>query len=174
MPTLILVSVAVALSACAGATSGRDVHADWGRVPVTIELRLAVPAPGPGLVPAVVYGRGDTTYLDPRALLANPHITRAEALVIPEGLAVNAWLTPEGKRRERELMTRHIGEHVAVLINSTVVAEPAVVVGDPPRVTVPARPDMDVPVTITVPVARKQADQLARAISETWPPTAKP
>jgi hypothetical protein len=84
MPTSILVSVAVALSACAGATSGGDVHADWGRVPVTIELRLAVPAPGPGLVPAVVYGRGDTTYLHPRILLANPHITRAEALEIPE------------------------------------------------------------------------------------------
>jgi hypothetical protein len=174
MPTSILVSVAVALSACAGATSGRDVHADWGRVPVTIDLRLAVPAPGPGLVLAVVYGRGDTTYLDPRALLANPHITRAEALVIPEGLAVNVWLTPEGKSRWRELMTQHVGEHLAVLINSILVTEPSLVQGDPPGVTVPAQPNMDVPVTITVPVARKQADQLARAISETWPPTAKP
>jgi hypothetical protein len=174
MPASVLVSIGLIISACAGATSGRDVRADWGRVPVTIELHLAYAAPGPGLRPAVVYGRGDTTYLDPRALVANPHITRAEALEITEGLAVNAWLTPEGKSRWRELMTRHVGKYAAVLINAIVVTEPSVVQGDPPGVIVPERPDMDVPVTTTVPVTREQADRLARAISQTWPPAAKP
>jgi hypothetical protein len=141
--------------------------ADWGRVPVSIELRLAERSPGPGLVPAAVHGQRNTLYLRPEPRLSNTDIARAEAIKsrIGQGLILQVWLTTAGAKRMADLTRRHIGDPLAVLINSVVVSVPTIqkTLGSGSRG----------PYDLGVPLEPKQADQLARAVSQTWPAARK-
>lgn len=141
-----------------------DVNPDWKRVPVTIELRLAEGAPGPGLVPAKVYGQGKTVYLHPEPSTSNRDIARVEAIKtrIGKGLVLQVWLTKAGSARLREVTGKHIGDSLAVVIDSAVVAVPLI------RQAIGGNPDL--PNGMGVPLEPKEAQQLAAAIAKTWPP----
>ena len=137
---------------------------DWNRVPVSLELRLAESSPAAGLVPAAVYGQGKTVYLRPEAQLSNRDIARVEALKtrIGKGLILQVWLTKAGAARIKEATGRHIGDSLAVLIDSVVVAVPVIqqAIGGDPKL----------PNDIGVPLEPKEAQQLAAAVAKTWPP----
>ena len=136
---------------------------DWQKIPVTLELRLARGAPGPGLVPAPVYGQAKTVYLHSEAELSNSDIARVEAVKtrIGKGLILQVWLTKAGAARVKEATGRHIGDSLAVLIDSVVVAVPVIeqAIGGDPKL----------PNDIGVPLEPKEAQQLAAAVSKTWP-----
>jgi preprotein translocase subunit SecD len=144
--------------------SGEKVRAvDWQQVPVSIELRLAKGAPGPGLVPAAVYGQSRTVYLDSAAGLSNSHIARVEAVKtrIGSGLILQVWLTKAGAQRMADVTARHIGDSLAVLVNSVVVSLPII--------RQALNPGTKLPSDIGVPLGPKETGQLARAVSKTWP-----
>lgn len=148
--------------ACSPATEKTRV-VDWGRVPVSIELRLAQGSSAPGLRPARVYGTADTVYLHSEAELSNDHIARAEAVEtrIGKGLILQVWHTKAGARRMADLTSNHIGDSLAVLIDSVVVAVPMIQQTLNPG----TRQSSD----IGVPLEPKEARQLALAVSKTWP-----
>ena len=136
---------------------------DWNRVPVSLELRPAKSSPAPGLVPATVYGQGKTIYLHPEATLSTSDIARVEAVKtrIGKGLILQVWLTRAGAARVKEATGRHVGDSLAVLIDSVVVAVPVIqqAIGGDPKL----------PNDIGVPLEPKEAQQLAAAVSKTWP-----
>jgi preprotein translocase subunit SecD len=138
--------------------------ADWRRVPVSIELRLVERSPGPELVPTAVHGQRNTVYLHPETQLSNADIARVGATKsrIGQGLILEVWLTTAGARRMADLTRRHVGDSLAVLINSAVVAVPTI------QGSLDAGTQM--PYDIGVPLGPKEAGQLARAVSQTWPP----
>jgi preprotein translocase subunit SecD len=137
---------------------------DWNRVPVSIELRLAEGSPAPGLVPAAVYGQGKTVYLHPKAELSNSDIARVEPVQtrIGKGLILQVWLTRAGASRIEKATGRHIGDSLAVLIDTVVMAVPVIqqAIGSDPKL----------PIDIGVPLEAKEAQQLAASVSKTWPP----
>lgn len=137
---------------------------DWGQVPVTIELRLAKGGPVPGFVPATVNGQPDTVYLDPEAAVSNTHIARVEAIKtrIGKGLVLQVWLTKAGAKRIADATARHIGDSLAVLVNSVVVSVPIIQEA--------INPGTKRPFDIGVPLEPEEAGGLARAVSKTWPP----
>ena len=137
--------------------------ANWGQVPVSIELRLAESSAAPGLVPRTVYGQGRKVYLHPKAELSNTDIARIEATQtrIGKGLILDVWHTSAGARRLAQLTSQHIGDSLAVLINSVVVAVP--------RIEQTLNPGTRRPSAIGVPLEPKEAGQLASAVSKTWP-----
>jgi preprotein translocase subunit SecD len=162
---------AIALTAAASwacSPSGKARVPDWKRVPVSLELRLAEGSPAPGLVPAAVYGQGKTVYLHPEAQLSNSDIAKVEAVKtrIGKGLILQVWLTRAGAARIKEATGRHIGDSLAVLIDSVVVAVPMIqqAIGGDPKL----------PNDIGVPLEPKEAQQLAAAVSKTWPPAPAP
>jgi preprotein translocase subunit SecD len=135
---------------------------DWNRVPVSLELRLAEGSPGSGLVPAAVYGQDKTVYLHPEAQVSNADIVRVESVKtrIGQGLILQIWLTRAGAARLKETTGRHIGDSLAVLIDSVVMAVPVIqqpIGGDPKQ-----------PIDIGVPLQPKEAQQLAASVSKTW------
>jgi preprotein translocase subunit SecD len=144
-----------------------EAVADWRRVPVSVELRPAERSSGPGLVPAAVHRQGKTVYLYPETGLSNTHIARVEATKarIGQGLILEVYLTKSGARRMADLTRRHMGDPLAVLINSVVVAVPTIqeALGS----------GSQGPYDIGVPLGPKEADQLARAVSQTWTAPAK-
>jgi preprotein translocase subunit SecD len=151
------------LVACS--SQGNKVTApNWSQVPVSIELRLAQGAPGSGLAAAAVYGQGKTVYLHQKSELSNSDMARVEAVKtrIGKGLILQVWHTKTGARRMAELTARHIGDSLAILINSVVVAVPMI------RQTI--NPGTQMPSDIGVPLEPKEASQLALAVSKTWPP----
>jgi preprotein translocase subunit SecD len=141
---------------------------DWQRVPVSLELRLAGGSPGPGLVAAEVYRQGKTVYLHPEAQLSNSDIVRVEAVKtrIGQGLILQIWLTRAGAARLKEATGRNIGDSLAVLIDSVVVAVPVIkeAIGSDPKQ----------PIDMGVPLEPKEAQQLAASVSKTWPPVKGP
>jgi preprotein translocase subunit SecD len=146
----------------------KEAPINWGQVPVSIELRLAEGAAGPGLVPAKVYGQAKTVYLHPKAELSNRDISRAEAVLtrIGKGVILQVWLTNAGAARIKKVTGSHIGDSLAVLINSAVVAVPIIqeAIGGDPKL----------PNDIGVPLEPKEAQQLAAAVAKTWPPRPAP
>ena len=151
----------IASWACSPAEKARTP--DWKRVPVSLELRLAEGSPGPGLVPAPVYGQGKTVYLHPEAQLSNSDIVRVEAVKtrIGQGLILQIWLKRPGAARLKEATGRHIGDSLAVLIDSVVMAVPVIqqaIGGDPTQ-----------PIDMGVPLEPKEAQQLAASVARTWP-----
>jgi preprotein translocase subunit SecD len=158
-------SLAVAASwACSSSDGGKaNAAPDWKRVPVSLELRLAEGAPGAGLVPATVYGQGKKVYLHPEAPISNRDIARVEATKarIGKGLILQVWLTKAGAARIKQVTGRHIGDSLAVLIDSVVVSVPKIrqAIGGDPKL----------PNAIGVPLEPKEAQQLAAAIAKTWP-----
>ena len=159
-------AITLSLVASWACSPGRKPEAapDWNRVPVSLELRLAEGSPGPGLVPAAVYGQGKTVYLHPEAQLSNRDIARVEAVKtrIGKGLILQVWLTRAGAARIKEATGRHIGDSLAVVIDSVVVAVPIIqqAIGGDPKL----------PTDIGVPLEPKETQQLAAAVSKTWPP----
>jgi preprotein translocase subunit SecD len=155
---------AIASSACSPSRQKGTPAPDWRQVPVSLELRLAGSAPGPGLAPAVVYGQSDTLYVQREAPVSNSDFTRVEAVktMSGKGLVLEVWLTKEGARRLAGLTGRHIGDTFAVLINSVVVSAPLI------QDTLGG--DTKLPTHIGVPLAPAEAGQLALAVSKTWPP----
>jgi hypothetical protein len=137
---------------------------DWRRVPVSLELRLAESAPGPGLVPAMMYGQPDTLYLHPQPRLSADHIARVEAAKTmgEKGLVLAVWFTRAGARQLADMTGKHIGDTLAVLINSVVVSAPVI------QETMGG--DTKLPSHIGVPLDPAAARQLALAVSKTWPP----
>jgi preprotein translocase subunit SecD len=136
---------------------------DLKRVPVALELRVAESSEGPGLIPSVVYGQGKTVYLHPQPLLSNQDIARVEAVKtrIGTGLILQVWLTKAGAARVRQATGRHIGDSLAVLIDSVVVSVPVI--------QQPIGGDPKLPNDIGVPLQPKEAQLLAAAVSKTWP-----
>jgi preprotein translocase subunit SecD len=147
---------------------GKARAPDWKRVPVSLQLRLAEGLPAPGLVPAAVYGQGKTVYLHPEAQLSNSDIVRVEAVKtrIGKGLILQIWLTRAGASRLKEATGRHIGDSLAVLIDTVVMAVPVIqqVIGNDPKL----------PIDIGVPLEPKEAQQLAASVTKTWPPAKRP
>jgi preprotein translocase subunit SecD len=152
----------VALWACSPSVKGRTAP-DWRQVPVSIELHLADGSPGPGLEPWAVYGQPKTVYLGPEALLSSSDIARVEPIVtrIRTGLVLEVWLTKAGATRLRQITGRHIGDSLAVLIDSVVVAVPVI------RQAMGGNPKL--PFRMGVPLGAKEAQQLAAAVAKTWP-----
>jgi preprotein translocase subunit SecD len=151
------------LLACSSSGQGREPVADWNRVPVSIELRLAEGAAGPGLVPARVYGAGKSVYLHPQVELSNRDIARVEATQtrIGKGLILDVWHTRAGAERMARLTAQHVGDSLAILINSVVVAVPAIQEKIDPGTRSPS--------SIGVPLEPKEAGQLQKAVARTWP-----
>jgi hypothetical protein len=164
-----LCAIALSVASWACSPGGKAKAApDWRRVPVSLELRLAEGAPGPGLISAAVYGQGKTVYLHPEAVISNRDIARVEATPtrIGKGLVLDVWFTRAGAARIKQVTGSHIGDRLAVLIDSVVVSVPMIeqpIGGDPKR-----------PSGIGVPLEPKEAQQLAAAISKTWPQTPAP
>ena len=160
--------LAVALLVVASWACGPDVKGktapDWRQVPVSIELRLAEGVPGPGLTPWAVYGQPKTVHLQSEALLSNSDIARVEPIVtrIKTGLVLDVWLTKAGASRLKQVTGRHVGDSLAVLIDSVVVAVPII------RQAMGGNPKL--PFTMGVPIGAKEAQQLAAAVRKTWPP----
>ena len=156
--------VCVIASWACSPSSEKVKAADWGRVPVAIELRLAQGGPAPGLVPTAVYGQADTVYLHPEAELSNTHIARVEAVKtrIGSGLVLQVWLTKAGAERIADVTAHHIGDSLAVLVNSVLVSVPII--------QEPIDPGTRQPSDIGVPLGPQESEQLARAVSQTWPP----
>ena len=154
--------------ACSPSTGKVNAAPDWRQVPVALELRLAEGAPTPDLVPAALYGQADTVYLHPEAQLSNSHIARVEAVKtrLGQGLVLEVWFTRAGAKRLAEVTGTHIGDSLAVLINSVVVSVPVIqdTLGRDPRL----------PNEIGVPLGAEEAQQLAAAVSKTWPPASAP
>jgi hypothetical protein len=150
--------------ACSPSRGRVNAAPDWRRVPVSIELRLAESAPALGLVPAEVYGQSDTVYLHPETQLPNIYIARVEAVKAMggKGLVLEVWLTKPGARQLADVTERHIGDTLAVLINSAVVSAPII------QETIGG--DTKLPTHIGVPLGPAEAGQLAVAVSKTWPP----
>jgi preprotein translocase subunit SecD len=149
------------LTACSRAEKTKAV--DWRQVPVSIELRLAQSAPAAGLVPTPLYGRADTVYVHRDPELSNTQIARVEATKarIGQGLILDVWLTRDGARRMADLSRRHMGSKLAVLIDSVVVSVPTI------QDTLDLGTGM--PFDVGVPLGPDETEQLARAVSETWP-----
>src|SRR3954463_16666747 len=152
------------LTSIACSTSGNNaaVKPDWSRVPVSVELRLAQGASGPELVPREVYGQDRTVYLQPKAQISNADIARVEAVKtrIGKGLILQVWYTKSGARQIAELTRQHIGDSLAVLINSVVLAIPVI--------QEPINPGTQTSSDIGVPLEPKEANQLAAAVAKTW------
>jgi preprotein translocase subunit SecD len=148
--------------ACSPSVKGKTPN--WKQVPVSLELRLAEGAPGPGLVQAAVYGQGEKVFLHPEAQISNRDIARVEAVQtrIGKGLILQVWLTRAGAARIKEVTGKHLGDSLAVLIDSVVVSVPIIrqAIGGDPRL----------PNDIGVPLEPKEAQQLAAAVAKTWPP----
>jgi hypothetical protein len=147
--------------ACSPSTQ-KPKAVDWGQVPVTIELRLAKGAPAPGLVPAGVYSQPGTLYLDSAAALSSSHISRVEAIQtrIGKGLILQVWLTKAGASRIADVTARHVGDSLAVLVNSVVLSVPII------RGTI--NPGTRRPFDIGVPLEPEETQRLGRAVSKTW------
>lgn len=159
----------VALSICliapvACSPGEKEPAPDWRRVPVSLELQLAQRSPGPGLVRALVYGRPDTLYLNREAGLSSSHIARVEAVKAMggKGLVLEVWFTRAGAQRLANVTRQHIGDTLAVLINSVVVSAPTI------QETMGG--DTKLPSHIGVPLDPADARQLALAVSKTWTP----
>jgi preprotein translocase subunit SecD len=137
--------------------------ADWRQVPVSIEMSLAKGAPGAGWVPAPVYGQGTTVYVHAEPELSNAHIARVEAIKtrIGEGLLLQVWLTRAGAKRIADVTSHHLGDSLAILVNSVVVSVPIIREAMDPGTKQPS--------DIGVPLRAKEAGQLALAVSKTWP-----
>lgn len=152
------------IAAWACSPGGNARGPDWNRVPVSLELRLAAGSPAPGLVPAAVYGQGKTVYLHPEVQVSNSDIVRVEAIKtrIGKGLILQIWLTKAGASRLKEATGRHIGDSLAVLIDTVVMAVPVIqqAIGRNPQL----------PFDIGVPLEAREAQQLAASVSRTWPP----
>jgi preprotein translocase subunit SecD len=135
---------------------------DWRQVPVSIEMRLAKGAAGPGLVPAPVYGQGKTVYVGSEPELSNAHVARVEAIKtrIGKGLILQVWLTKAGAKQIADVTAHHVGDSLAVLVNGVVVSVPII------RQTI--NPGTKRPFDIGVPLEPEQTGRLARAVSETW------
>lgn len=158
----------IAACACSPSTGKVKTSPDWRRVPVSLELRLAEGAPAPDLVPAAVYGQDTTVYLHSDPLVSNSHIARIEAVKtrLGRGLILEVWLTNSGAKRLAQVTGRHIGDSLAVLINSVVVSVPTI------QDTLGRNPKL--PNSIGVPLGAEEAGQLAAAVSKTWPPASAP
>jgi preprotein translocase subunit SecD len=152
----------IAALACSS-SSERAKAVDWRQVPVSIEMRLAKGAAGPGMVRAPVYGQGKIIYVGAEPELSNAHIARVEAVKtrIGEGLILEVWLTKAGAKRIADLTSNHIGDSLAIVVNSVVLSVPVI------RETID--PGTQRPSDIGVPLPAKEAGQLARAVSQTWP-----
>jgi preprotein translocase subunit SecD len=158
----------IASCACSPSSGKARAVPDWRRVPVSLELRLAEGAPAPELVPAAVYGQAATVYLHPEAQLSNSHIARVEAVKtrLGRGLILEVWVTKAGAERLAQVTGNHIGDSLAVLINSVVVSVPIIqdTLGGDPKL----------PISIGVPLGAEEVGQLAAAVSKTWPPASAP
>jgi preprotein translocase subunit SecD len=80
---------------------------------------------------------------------------------IGKGLILQVWLTKFGAGRIKRSTGRHIGDSLAVLIDSVVVSVPAI------QEAIGGNPDL--PNDIGVPLEPEEAQQLAAAVSKTWP-----
>ena len=153
----------IASWACSSSRETADPAPDWSRVPVSLELSLAERAAAPGLVPAIVYGQPDTLYLHPEPRLSRSHIAKVEAAKTmgEKGLVLSVWFTKAGARQLADMTGQHIGDTLAVLINSVVVSAPII------QETMGGNTKL--PSHIGVPLDPDDARKLALAISKTWP-----
>lgn len=147
---------------------------NWQRTPVSIELRLAKLTPAAGFTSEAVHGEDDTVYVSASAVLSNPHIARVEPGEQPDALYLSVWLTEQGMDRFDQLMTKHVGEHLAVLINSVVIGPPPTIAPPPEGMVESLRPDPQIPLTVSLHLPPEQWQQLAKAVRQTWPTPAAP
>jgi preprotein translocase subunit SecD len=134
---------------------------NWEQAPVSLEFRLAESAPASGLTPAAVYGERDTVYLHSEVQLSNNEIARAEPVEQPTGMGLRVWLTEEGSKRISRMTAEHIGDRLAVVINSQVVSASVIVAA--------FKSTPETPTLVVLQLPPEHASQLAKAVSETWP-----
>jgi preprotein translocase subunit SecD len=138
---------------------------DWSQVPVSVEMALAQGAPGQGLLPSIVYGQGHTVYLDPHARIGSADIARVEATkaMTGTGLVLDVWLTKSGAKRLAELTGKHIGDSLAVLVDSVVLSVPPILD------TINIGNRLPNPFSVGVPMPYEDARKVAAAVAKTWP-----
>jgi preprotein translocase subunit SecD len=153
--------------ACGTSSPAASPAPDFSQVPVSIEFRLARSAPTDAFVKAMVHSTGDPVYLSPEAEIDNQHIAKAEAVEHPPGLYVDLWLTEAGRRRFAEVKAKHVGEHMALLINKKVLGPPPVIAASPVEVVEESITPM--PLTVSLPLDPDRAKQLVAAVARTWP-----
>jgi preprotein translocase subunit SecD len=107
-------------------------------------------------------------YLRPEPRLSNSHIARVEAVKtrLGRGLILEVRFTKAGARLVAEMTGNHIGDSLAVLIDSVVVSVPVI------QDTLGRDPTL--PNDIGVPLEAEEAQQLALAVAKTWPPASAP
>ena len=79
---------------------------------------------------------------------------------IGQGLVLQVWLTKAGAERIADVTARNIGDSLAVLVNSVVVAVPII--------RAPINPGTKRSFDIGIPLRPEEAGRLARAVSKTW------
>jgi preprotein translocase subunit SecD len=80
---------------------------------------------------------------------------------IGRGLVLHVWHTKAGAQRITDLTSHHIGDSLAILIDSVVIAVP--IIQDT------LNPGTRLSTDIGIPLEPKEASQLALAVSKTWP-----
>jgi preprotein translocase subunit SecD len=158
---LLLCASPIAYCACSPLGEKSNYGPDWQRIPVSIELRIAKNVPAPGLIAAAVYDEGDTVYLDSAVQLANAQIARVDTVMQPHGLVLGLWLTEEGATRISNATAEHIGDRLAVLINSEVASAPLILEASDSTTKIPLH--------VGLQLRPEYARQLAEAVSKTWP-----
>jgi preprotein translocase subunit SecD len=103
-------------------------------------------------------------YLQPEIQLSNSGIARVTAAKTMgrRGLVLELWFTKAGAEQLAKVTGQHIGDSLAVLINSEVVAVP--------KIEEPIGRNTKSPSHIGVPLLPEESEQLAEAVSKTWPP----
>jgi hypothetical protein len=143
-----------------------DPPMEWDRVPVSIQGRLAEEVPAEGLAEAPVVGEDEVVHLYPEVRFSRDDVRYAEAVPDSDPLALRIWFTEEGAERVADVTAEHPGRRFALLVNGHVVSAPQIVQ--------PLRPSPDIPVTVEVRLPQPEAERLAQAIAQTWPPEEAP
>jgi preprotein translocase subunit SecD len=101
-------------------------------------------------------------YLHAKPEISNKDIARVEAIKtrIGKGLVLNVWLTKAGAARMAEVTARHIGDTLAVVVDSTVISAPIIqsILGG-----------TRLPMAIGLPLDPEDVELLAKAVAKTWP-----
>lgn len=92
----------------------------------TIGFRLASTSPATGRQPMKL-AAGDTTfYVSDSSVLSDEDIVSVRRLPSPDKLLLDVQLTPEGSARLKNATSSHIGERLALVIDSRLLSAPLI------------------------------------------------
>jgi preprotein translocase subunit SecD len=163
---LALAAVLLGLLGCPAHMPDADPPMEWHHTPVSIQGRLAEDEPAETLTEAPVVGEEVAVYLHPQVQFSREDLRHVEVVPDSEPLTLQLWFTEGGAARVASVTEDNLGRRFALLVNGHVVSAPLMVR--------PLRPDPQIPVAVEVQLAQAEAEQLSRAISQTWPPEQTP